>query len=230
MQGAGRAGKGCPNSQLNLVSSHRCPQLDRLATYGASRATFVKVDVTKLEDIAVEYGVGGLPAFYVFEAGVKTAAVTSSTAAVVVAEVCGILGMYVNVDREPYVNELSCDCRSCLWDSEPMELGAKSTEAVPAPTSVPVMPAINSPLNVPVFPGGIPVKESSGPTSNATELARALNAKVLSLFTSFVGDDGKTVNYSALRTSEEFHDYVRLTAALQVVVPLGVVTSCYAVV
>jgi hypothetical protein len=94
----------------------------------------------------------------------------------------------------------------------------KLPDSVPAASSVPTTPSVDGPLNVPVFPGGIQVTQSAEPTRTATELARTLNGMITSLFASFVGDDGKTVNYVALRNATEFHDYVRLTAALQVFV------------
>ena len=53
----------------------------------------VKVDVTKLEDIAVEFGVGSLPAFYIFKNGLKVSSFTSSTATVVIAEICSAMGV-----------------------------------------------------------------------------------------------------------------------------------------
>jgi thioredoxin-like negative regulator of GroEL len=64
-----------------------------LATYVGARAEFVKVDVTKLEDVAVEFEVGSLPAFYIFKTGVKVDAFTSSAVTAVATKICSALDM-----------------------------------------------------------------------------------------------------------------------------------------
>lgn len=79
-----------------------------------------------------------------------------------------------------------------------------------------------APLNVPIFPGGIPYSPSTvmhsipAASVSPTALSASVNRSILSLFTEFVCGDGRGVDYEGMAVSPLFASYVNSTALLQV--------------